>query len=207
MYVGGRGNGNGNGNGNGKNRFSEGMGNEKFFVPSEYGGNALRDPEALMRAEEAFRRGYVFEENRPDTKNEDLFNSKNGAEADYDEKNAYGEDEIDEINKINGTNGIHNETSSAFAPEKAYGEAVKDGDGDGDEDGDEVKIEKDPIGFDAKKDGERAVFAQKKRNGYLSEFFGGIKTEQIIIIGLILILWESRADDELLIMLAILLFC
>lgn len=197
MYVGGRGN--GNGNSNGKNRFSDGMGNEKFFVPSEYGGNTLRDPEALMRAEEAFRRGYVFEENRPDTKNEDLFNSENGAEADYDEKNAYGEDEI------NGTNGIHNETSSVFVPEKAYGEAVKDADEDGDEN--EGEIGKDPIGSDAKKDGECAVFAQKKRNGYLSEFFGGIKTEQIIIIGLILILWESRADDELLIMLAILLFC
>lgn len=195
MYVSGR------GNGNGKNRFPEGMGNEKFFVPSEYGGNALRDPEALMRAEEAFRRGYVFEENRPDTKNEDLFNSKNGAESGDDEKNAYGEDEIDEINEINGTNGIHNEPSSAFAPEKAYGEAVKDGDEN------EGEIEKDPLRSDAKKDGERAVFAQKKRNGYLSEIFGGIKMEQIIIIGLILILWESRADDELLIMLAILLFC
>lgn len=194
MYVGGRGN--GNINSNGRNKLSGDFGNEKFFVPSEYGGNALRDPEALMRAEEAFRRGYVFEENRPDIKNENLFNSENGAEAD-DEKNAYGEDEI------NGTKGIHNEASSVFAPEKAYGEDIKDDD----ENESENKNGNDPLRYDVKKDGDRTVFAQKKRYGYLSEIFGGIKTEQIIIIGLMLILWESRADDELLIMLAILLFC
>ena len=41
----------------------------------------------------------------------------------------------------------------------------------------------------------------------ISEIFHSITAEHIILLAAILILWDSRADDGLMIMLAVLLFC
>ncbi len=140
-------------------------------VPDQYHGVAVDgdgvvrgvgNDEELRRAEEMFRRGYVFESD-----------ADAGAESVPEIKS-----EPDNAENTAGPRGsadaVHN---NADAPPASPAEAVS------------------------------ARPAPKKTGGLLSELFGRISSEDIILIGLIIILFGSGADDELLIMLAVLLIC
>ncbi len=126
-------------------------------IPESYAGNAFSDigvgdgqnTDALRTAEEAFRRGYVFEEaNVPD-------------EGDV--------------------------------PEAADEAAVPS-----------VTVTQDAVPVSVHKNA-RAV--PERRVGGLSGILDRLTTENIILIALILVLWDSKADDELLLMLVILFLC
>lgn len=142
-------------------------------VPDQYHGVAVDgdgvvrgvgNDEELRRAEEMFRRGYVFEsdadavsDSEPETK----------AEPDNAE---------DTTDSRGSANTSHNDADvTPASPAAAVSASAKP--------------------------------AQKKTGGLLSELFGRISSEDIILIGLIIILFGSGADDELLIMLAVLLIC
>ena len=142
-------------------------------VPDQYHGVAVDgdgvvrgvgNDEELRRAEEMFRRGYVFEsdadavsDSEPETK----------AEPDNAE---------DTTDSRGSADAIHSDADAIHA---SHAEAVS----------------------------ASAKPASKKTGGLLSELFGRISSEDIILIGLIIILFGSGADDELLIMLAVLLIC
>ena len=143
---------------------------ERFTVPAEYDGNALRTPEALARAEEAFRRGYVFDENDITTVAE--------------------EKTVNADEKVSVSEEIHTEPSAAV---DAVAE-ISD-------------VNDESITAPSEPSVTAAAMTEPSKEGVISGLFHSIKTEHIIIIAAILILWDSRADDELLIMLAILLFC
>lgn len=156
MYIGGRGDG-------GRNRGD-------IKIPEQYSGNALAradtadetpreyktDSEALQRAEEAFRRGYVFEE--PNASADDapamIYDTPDGVHIPF--KADFSERESDVS------------VAASVSPDK------------------------------------RSILSG---GGLLSGILSGITLEHVILISLILILFDSKADDELLIMLAILFIC
>ncbi len=125
---------------------------EEIKIPEQYSGNAFQtDTEALAIAEEAFKRGYVFDDSSEVEKE-----STNDATA---EANAEVAHEV--------------EAKETFGVPKNEGGAV----------------------------------TVHKRQGGLSGILDRLTSENIILIALILILWDSKADDELLLMLIILFFC
>ena len=148
-------------------------------VPDQYHGVAVDgdgvvrgvgNDEELRRAEEMFRRGYVFEsdadagtDSEPEMK----------AEVDNAENTAGPEPRGSADAAYSDADAAHASPTSPASP---------------------------AVSASAKP-------AQKKTGGLLSELFGRISSEDIILIGLIIILFGSGADDELLIMLAVLLIC
>ncbi len=148
MYIGARGDG-------GKSR-------ERVNLPEKYSGNAftddgvlrVTDEEALKRAEEAFKRGYVFE------KTDD-------AAAATEETGA--SEKTDHV----ATEAVHISEAAETVPNADVPASA-------------VSI---------------------RSGGVLSGIFNGITMEHIVLLAAILILWDSRADDELLLFLLILFFC
>lgn len=147
-------------------------------VPDQYHGVAVDgdgvvrgvgNDEELRRAEEMFRRGYVFESDA-DTGEESEPESKAEPDNAENEKTTEPRDSAD---------AVHNDADTAHASPTSPAEAVS----------------------------ASAKPALKKTGGLLSDLFGRISSEDIILIGLIIILFGSGADDELLIMLAVLLIC
>lgn len=131
---------------------------EEIKIPEQYSGNAFpTDTEALAIAEEAFRRGYVFDNAESRETVEDGI-AENVENTDNVEKSAANTD-ADFTDKIE--------------VKETMGDAV----------------------------------AVHKRQGGLPGILDRLTTENIILIALILILWDSKADDELLLMLVILFFC
>ena len=143
-------------------------------VPDQYHGVAVDgdgvvrgvgNDEELRRAEEMFRRGYVFESD-----------ADAGTDSEPEMKA-----EVDNAENTAGPRGsadaVQSDADAAPASPTSPAAAVS------------------------------ARPAPKKTGGLLSELFGRISSEDIILIGLIIILFGSGADDELLIMLAVLLIC
>lgn len=125
---------------------------EEIKIPEQYSGNAFpTDTEALAIAEEAFKRGYVFDDS-----------------SEVERENT--DDTIAEAN-VDITHEV--EARDTFGVSKSEGGAV----------------------------------TVHKRQGGLSGILDRLTSENIILIALILILWDSKADDELLLMLVILFFC
>lgn len=144
-------------------------------VPDQYHGVAVDgdgvvrgvgNDEELRRAEEMFRRGYVFESDA-DTGADSVPEIKAEPDNDENEKTTEPHDSAD---------AAHSDADAApTSPAAAVSASARP--------------------------------APKKTGGLLSELFGRISSEDIILIGLIIILFGSGADDELLIMLAVLLIC
>lgn len=135
-------------------------------IPEQYAGNAFSDvnsvyrsdAEALEKAEEAFRRGYVFEETKPKEIN---------AAAVSEDRQAEGTDDAVPTDR----NTADAEAAATVSVHKSVPPAPK-----------------------------------RKRDG-ISGLFDKLTSENIILIALILVLWDSKADDELLLMLIILFLC
>ena len=144
-------------------------------VPDQYHGVAVDgdgvvrgvgNDEELRRAEEMFRRGYVFESD-----------ADTGTDSEPEMKVEPDNAENEKTTEPRGSaNTSHNDADvTPASPAAAVSASAKP--------------------------------APKKTGGLLSELFGRISSEDIILIGLIIILFGSGADDELLIMLAVLLIC
>lgn len=126
---------------------------EEIKIPEQYSGNAFStDTEALAIAEEAFRRGYVFDSGDSQTVAEEKIIEDADADADLTHET---------------------EAKETVGVSRSEGDAV----------------------------------TVHKRQGGLSGLLDRLTSENIILIALILILWDSKADDELLLMLVILFFC
>lgn len=164
MYVSGRSNGKRR-DGMGKDIGNRENGQEIFSVPSDYSGNAFRDPAALSIAEEAFRRGYVFGENNAEVQS-DL--------SEQEPENSASTDSIPI--EVSGLFGMPTEENASQNEPSVAASATP-------------------------------IVSKESGEGLFSGLLRGITAEHIILVAAILILWDSRADDELLIMLAILLFC
>lgn len=124
---------------------------EEIKIPEQYSGNAFStDTEALAIAEEAFRRGYVFDSGDSQTVAEEKIIEDADADLTHE-----------------------TEAKETFGVSRSEGDAV----------------------------------TVHKRQGGLSGLLDRLTSENIILIALILILWDSKADDELLLMLVILFFC
>ena len=164
MYVSGRSNGKRR-DGMGKDIDNRENGQEIFSVPSDYSGNAFRDPAALSIAEEAFRRGYVFGENTAEVQSD-------VSEQEPENTVTTGSTDVEDTEEFS----IPTEESSSANEPSLMASATP-------------------------------IVSKESGEGFFSGLLRGITAEHIILIAAILILWDSRADDELLIMLAILLFC
>ncbi len=137
---------------------------EKIKIPDKYAGNAFSDkgyesdPEALRTAEEAFMRGYVFDEQKlPGPPLEEA---------------PVADAQTAETEKTDTDVGVPFEEAAVSASARV-----------------------------------NEMSPKSERSGRLSELIKLLTSENVILIGLILVLWNREADDELLIMLIILLFC
>lgn len=135
-------------------------------IPEKYAGTALADAkstyetdaDALRTAEEAFRRGYVFEETKMPT------------------------EEASEVlaEETQGPVSESPDASETALYASAEPQAVP------------AALHKNIL---------------PQRRGGLAGILDRLTSENIILIALILVLWDSKADDELLLMLVILFLC
>ncbi len=151
---------------------------DRIIPPASYSGSAIRTPEALSEAEEAFRRGYVFEKHDGIHPNTEYMPNENGMSEEADELISATDRELP-MSAENDIVHIGAEASEASSEAEKTAVSVSAG----------------------------GSIQPPQKRGFISGIFEKLTAEHLILIAVILILLDSRADDELLIMLVILLFC
>ena len=143
--------------------------------------------EALRYAVEAFRRGYVFDENKGDEPPEyDAGNKRNGANS-TDAESAVG---VFARGKVNASGDKNVNQSLGRDIGRKINPSVSSG------------LQNKNQGLRPQKKA-----AQEQTGGLLSGILSNISLETVLIGALIIMLWRDGTDDELLIMLAVLLLC